>query len=80
MKDIEPAPAATRTTETVINYVVEVRVPGKPWLTQYAGEYEQAGRQNYDQWRKGRGSLEVRLIKRTAAITDEVLKKGVQGQ
>src|SRR5215469_14431200 len=66
-------------TYTIVNYVVEHRLPGGPWGTTDMADDEPAGRKRYDNWNKSKaskerdGRLEFRLVKRTAAITDEVL-------
>jgi hypothetical protein len=66
-------------SETVINFVVEARSPGKPWTTMWGSpggspEYEALARTQFDVCRGGHSGLEYRLVRRTAVITDEVLE------
>jgi hypothetical protein len=69
-------------SETVVNYVVEARVPGKPWLTMQLIP-ENAGKpfahKAYENWLASPGHLEYRLLRRTAVVTDEVLVEGRPG-
>jgi hypothetical protein len=65
------------TEYTVVNYVVEYRLPGKPWLIwpQVIPVDEQGARAAYravaGSPRVGR--LQYRLVRRVAVITDEVI-------
>ncbi len=63
----------------LVNYVVEVCATGKPWLGMYNGP-EVIARQQYETWLRTRGHLHVRLLRRVAVVTDEVLTEGRQGE
>ena len=73
-------------SETVTNYAVLGRVPGKPWLElghvviDAVDEPEDAANALYKSWLSARGHLEIKLVKRTAVITDEIITQGTQGQ
>lgn len=67
------------TTYTVTDYAVEVRVPGRDWTRVPGnGASEATARRDYRVWLGSSGhvsgSLAVRLIKRTAVITDEIIE------
>jgi len=64
----------------VINYVVEARRAGRPWITMHStGDDEELGRAVYSDWlaskRHTESTLEYRLVRRTAVFTDEVIEQ-----
>lgn len=70
--------------EIHVNYVVEARKGSRPWLAMSnAGGDENAGRTAYGSWLGSKratggttgGTMEYRLVRRTAVITDEILEE-----
>jgi hypothetical protein len=66
-------------SETVTYHVVEARLDDQSWVpaetTDHNADDAEAA---YQHWLDARGSLEVRLVKRTAVITSEVISSGRQ--
>jgi hypothetical protein len=64
----------------IVNYVIEGCPDGRPWITlQLPGDDQGIARQAYENWLAGDGSLNLRLVQRTAVITDVVVCAGRQG-
>jgi len=63
--------------QTVMNLVIEVRAPGKPWITwDLPPQSEMIAKHEWRNRLPGadhRENLECQLIRRTAVVTDEVL-------
>jgi hypothetical protein len=75
----QPALPPDPVTQTVVNYVVEGRGGDADWVTlDLVDDIPEKGEATYRHWLSGRGSLELRLVKRTAVITDVVLETGCQ--
>lgn len=63
---------------TVINYVIQVRREGRPYLdVENLTDDESAARRQYDVWQAHRrnSELEYRMIRRMAVVTDEVVRE-----
>ena len=67
----------TGSSNTVTDYVIEIRAAGRPWTRVPGGGTEEAARRDYRTWLGtpaiAGGRTDVRLLKRTAVVTDEVL-------
>ena len=65
--------------ETVISYIIEASIPGKPWLAWAHVDDEDDARVAYASFLGShRTRTRFRLVKRTAVITDEVLESEEQ--
>jgi hypothetical protein len=73
------SPGAHPVPQTVVSHVVEACFQGCLWTPiENAGADPDDGEAAYRHWLNARGSLDVRLLKRTAVITTEVVSSGRQ--